>query len=675
MAEARRSDNKLNLSPLYRPDIDGLRAVAITAVVLFHAGVWPFRSGYVGVDVFFVISGFLIGGIIYRGSAKGSFSLVSFYARRARRILPMLFLIVFVSLVAGLALLTSAELKRLAESAASAMAGVSNFYFWQTSTYFSQDARLDPLLMTWTLGVEEQFYLTLPIILLFTRRFRPRTQLLVLAALALGSLVLSVTASARAPTASFYLLPTRFWELGAGVLLAIWQSQGGQRPTRLVGNVLSLAGAVAIGLAIVAFDETTAYPGAAALLPVLGATVLIASEGSWINSKVLASPPLVAVGLISYSWYLWHWLLMAFARFCSVQPPPVLVLSGAALLALLLAAASWRFVEQPFRRSSLSGGTTILAYALASASLIVVSVGLKLADGLPQRLSPAVSRIEAAATATHKNPCMTYGRILKVSPACVSTDRRKPVVAIIGDSHAGALAIGLQEVAGQNGWGVDVFAKPSCRPLLGTTVRRHDQPNLAIDCARFVDAVLKHVANDPSVVSVMLVGLWIGPLVNSPDEERYYDLNDPDSQVSGTELFAMGLFRAVNQLMASGKRVFLVEDVPHWPFDTMRRATIETIPLRAAIEHLIEGGRIPSSVAARNADNDAAEDLVSEVATLTGARLLDVPAAICPGGSCRYKDGDVIFYADQSHLTKEGAVRALTPLAEVLFDRTPAARD
>ncbi len=137
----------------------------------------------------------------------------------------------------------------------------------------------------------------------------------------------------------------------------------------------------------------------------------------------------------------------------------------------------------------------------------------------------------------------------------------------------------------------------------------------------------------------------------------------------------MGLFRAVNQLMAAGKRVFLVEDVPFWPFDTVRRATTEAIPLRAAIEHLIEGGRIPDRVAARNADNDAAEDLVAEVAKLTGARLLNVPAAICPRGSCRYKDGDVIFYADQSHLTRAGAVRALTPLAGVIFGRAPAARD
>ena len=670
--EALRADDQDGLSSGYRRDIDGLRAVAITAVVLFHAGIWPFRSGYVGVDIFFVISGYLIGGIIYRASARGSLNLLDFYSRRARRILPMLILIVFVSLMAGLALLTPAELKQLAESAASAMAAVSNFFFWQTISYFSQDAHLDPMLMTWTLGVEEQFYLTLPVILLLARRLRPRIQLLVLAGLTLGSLVLSVTMSPGAPTSSFYLLPTRFWELGAGVLLAVWQSQGGRKPARITSNALSVAGLVAIGLAVVAFDGTTTFPGAAALLPVLGTTALIAAEGSWLTGRVLASPPLVAIGLVSYSWYLWHWPLMAFARLCSVRTPSVLVLSGAGLIALLLAAASWRFIERPFRRAALSGGRTILAYALASVTLIIAMVGLRLADGLPQRLSPGVAEIEAAVSATHNTPCISYGVVPKLSPQCIAPAPRERVIAIIGDSHAGALAPGLQELARQNGWGVDVFAKPSCRPLLGTTVWRRDQPDLAANCARFMNAVVAHVANDPAVITVMLAGLWRTPLTNPPDEEHYADVGHPDSRESGAVLLAMGLLNAVTPLMDAGKRVFLVEDTPYWPFDPARRAKIQAIPLKAAIERFIEDGRIPDTVAAGNAHNDAAAAIVMDVAAVTGARLLDMPAAICPGGSCRYKEGKVILFADASHLTKQGGIRALTPWSDVLFGRNSA---
>ncbi|MGA8260978.1 MAG: acyltransferase family protein [Arenicellales bacterium] len=673
MAETRRANYHGNPSGGYRRDIDGLRAVAITTVVLFHAGVWPIRSGYVGVDVFFVISGFLIGGIIYRGAATGSFSFAAFYARRARRILPMLFAVVFVSLAAGLALLTSSELKRLAESAVSAMAAGSNFYFWQTQMYFSQDAHLDPMLMTWTLGVEEQFYLTFPVILLIACRFHERAHLLVLAALTLGSLALSVAVTASAPEASFYLLPTRSWELGAGAMLAVWQSQGHQGPARVVGNVLSLAGLAAIGLAVTVFDETTVYPGAAALLPVLGSTALIASEGSWVNRKILAHPVPVAVGLISYSWYLWHWPLMAFARICSVRPPSVWVLSVVALLALVLAAGSWRFVEQPFRRSARSAGNTILIYTLASGSLIVVSIGLRLSDGLPQRLSPEVARIAAEVSATHHNHCMSYGSIPKTSSLCMSTDPGQPVVAIIGDSHAGALAPGLQELARKNGWGVNVFAKPQCRPLLGVTVWRRDQPGLAVDCARFMDAAFSRVANNANVVAVMLVGLWIGPLDNPPDEERYYDPVHSDAGNSGPELLTMGLDRAVRELTTAGKRVFLVGDFPYWPFDPARRATTEAIPLRAAVERLIEGRRIPNAIKARNASSDVARRIVSNVAAKTGARFLDVPAALCPRGSCRYREGDVIFFADQSHVTKEGAIRALTPWVRVLFSSTRAA--
>jgi peptidoglycan/LPS O-acetylase OafA/YrhL len=645
--------------------------MAIAAVVLFHAGVWPFRSGYVGVDIFFVISGFLIGGVIYRGCRSGSFSFADFYARRARRILPMLILVVGVSLAAGLLLLTSSELKRLAESSASAAAAVSNFYFWKTQTYFSQDARLDPMLMTWTLGVEEQFYLAFPLILLLVSKLRDRMHLLMLTILTLASLVLSVAISATAPTAAFYLLPTRAWELGAGALLAVWRAQGGKAPGRTAGNALSVVGLLAIGLAVTAFNETTPYPGAAALLPVLGATALIASEGSWINRNALAHPVPVAVGLISYSWYLWHWPLMAFAHICSVQPPTVWVLSAVALVALLLAAVSWKFVEQPFRRTARPRRATILGFAAASLCLIAVSVGLSVADGLPQRLPPQVAEIEAAVSTTHDNPCVAYGPAPKMVPGCMSLDPRLPVVAIVGDSHAGALAPGLQALASQSGWGVDVFVKSSCRPLLGTTVRRAAQPRFAEDCAQFMDRAFARIARDPAIVSVLLAGLWDGPLINPPDEERYYDLNDPDGLTPGARLLAVGLENGIRQLTAVGKRVFVAVDVPFWPFDAARRSTTEAIPVRAAVERLLEGSRVPSTANPRNASSDLSESIVADAVSATSAKLVDVPAALCPGGACQYRDGAAIFYADRSHLTSEGAIRALAPWASELFSRGP----
>ena len=214
----------------YRPDIDGLRAVAVIAVVLFHADAWPLRSGYAGVDIFFVISGTLIGGIIYRDAEAGRFSFAGFYARRARRILPALFVVVTVSQALGLLLLDPAELHRLGISAGSALAAVSNLRFWLATGYFSPDARNDPMLMTWSLGVEEQFYLFFPFVLLGLRRLGARWTLPVLLALSVASLAASILATARAPTMAFYLLPTRAWELGTGALLAIWQARGGWLP-------------------------------------------------------------------------------------------------------------------------------------------------------------------------------------------------------------------------------------------------------------------------------------------------------------------------------------------------------------------------------------------------------------------------------------------------------------
>lgn len=659
--------------PGYRPDIDGLRAIAVTAVVLFHAGLWPLRSGYIGVDVFFVISGYLIGGIIYRDAARQAFSFARFYARRARRILPALIVVVVSSLLLGLLLLSPGELKRLAMSAGSALAGGSNFRFWMDTGYFAPSARLDPMLMTWSLGVEEQFYLVLPFVLLALRPFSARIQLFAIAGLTLASLAVSIVMTARFPNAAFYLLPSRGWELGAGVLLAVWQAQGRHGLSATAAEAVSGFGLAAITASLLVFDEKTPFPGVAALLPVVGTVALIACAGSRINSRLLGHRIPVGIGRVSYSWYLWHWPLMTFANLCSFEPLPVWVLLVIALVSLLLAVLTWHLVEQPFRSTRLPDGRVVFRYVLVVSALLVVVGGLIRAEGLPQRGSPQIAEVEGEVLAARKDPCLARNGVdtPNVSAACVAIEPGRPAVAILGDSHAAALGLGLRGMARQQGWGFQIFTKSSCRPLLGVTVWKRDVPTFSEECARFMQAAFKRVAEDPSVHTVILSGLWAGPLVDIR-AERYQDLAGADDSGAGARLLASGLTRAVHGLGAAGKRVLIAEDVPYWRVDPVKVFITEKIPLRMAVQGGFQSALGSDALRLSEPRNLLVDRLVADTASHAGAGFLPLRAAFCEGDICRFKGDEHLWYSDRSHLFAQGAIHALSPWVDVIFAQNPA---
>jgi peptidoglycan/LPS O-acetylase OafA/YrhL len=336
--------------PRYRPDVDGLRAIAILSVVLYHVHLPGFGGGFVGVDIFFVISGFLIGGIVFRDVDAGRYSFVTFYARRARRILPALLGMSLVVSLLALAILESDQLRAFAESDAAALLGSSNGYYWVRAHYFDLDWRLEPLVMTWSLGVEEQFYLFLPPLMLLLHRLSPRAIAPAVALLSVLSLALSVQLVKSQPSAAFYLLPGRAWELGVGVLVALWQERGWTLPGRAVADPISLAALVAIVAAIALFDDKTGFPGVAALLPVGGTAVLIVTAPSWLNRSILATRPMRFIGLVSYSWYLWHWPPLVLARHALGREPKPVEYAVLVLASFAVACVSWRFIETPFRR-------------------------------------------------------------------------------------------------------------------------------------------------------------------------------------------------------------------------------------------------------------------------------------------------------------------------------------
>jgi len=358
----------------YRPEIDGLRAVAVVPVILFHAGVGALAGGFVGVDVFFVISGYLITSIILRERAEGRFSMLRFWERRARRILPALYVVMLACIPVAWALMLPDQYRDFARSLVAVGLFGSNILFWRESGYFAAAAEEKPLLHTWSLSVEEQFYLVFPLLMAVLWRFGQRGVAGVLAVFALISLGLSHYAADTMPSANFFLLPTRAWELLVGALCAFWLTAR----SRAGHDGLVALGLGAIMLSVLWFDGTTPFPSLWALVPVLGtaAVILFARPGGW-TGRLLSWRAMVGIGLVSYSAYLWHQPLMAFARIAHLSAPPLWLMLALGALSFPLAYVTWRFVEQPFRRP----GATFAPPARLGAVLLP-SLALLLAVGV-----------------------------------------------------------------------------------------------------------------------------------------------------------------------------------------------------------------------------------------------------------------------------------------------------
>lgn len=630
-------------SPTYRGDIDGLRAIAVTSVVLFHAGLWPLRSGFVGVDIFFVISGFLLGGIIYRESRENRFSFANFYARRARRILPALFLVLLATLAAGALLLAPAEYSRVGSTGTYVALAISNVRFWKVISYFTPEAALDPLLMTWSLGVEEQFYLLFPLFLVACLRLSPRLLLPALIVLSTISFTICVILTESERGAAFYLLHSRAWELGAGAALAVLRARASTLWRPATAEVVSVAGLLGLIFSVVSFDESAAFPGWRAALPVLATIAVISAEGSRLNRSIFGAAPMAWVGRLSYSWYLWHWPILAYLRISTVGVPSPEVVAGAVALSLVAAFVSHRFVETPFRRPTLPAGTALIRYGLAVAAIATLAAGIRFSAGFPSRTQPIVDNLF---TETKGGDCVVYQGVAFPNmnePCVVATGGISPVVGLIGDSHAGALSPGLLQLAAERGWRVDVMAKASCPPLLGAQAGEADVRG----CAAFNRKALEVVSNDPAVRAVFLTAYWAAAR---------------KGHTAAKGEFERGLARSVEILAKAGKRTYLIDDSPNWQTDPARWIASENIPARRSVSRFSGVAPEPTEDVSEVRANRAALD---RVAATTGATVLSLRTGLCKP-ACRFRDADAMFYTDKHHLSARGSQVALLPVIAVL---------
>ena len=623
-------------------------------MLLFHAGLPAFPGGFVGVDVFFVISGFLITSVILDDLAAGRFSLLGFYERRVRRIFPALFATLLATVAAGLLILLPDDLKSLGRSAAAATLFSSNLLFWREAGYFDVVAARKPLLHTWSLSVEEQFYLAFPLALLLLVRTR-RNLVRYGATGLLLSLAVAAGTARSAPDSAFYLAPMRAWELLLGALRAAGALP--PLPRQGLRDGLSLLGLGLIAWSVLTLPPETPFP-AAALAACLGAGLVIhaGTGGRSLGGRVLGSPPVAFTGLVSYSLYLWHWpplvLAGAYVARPLTAPEAVLVLGATVPVAV----ASWRWIERPFRgeRPVLPGRRVFAAAGAVMGATAALGIALQLGDGLPSRLPPEAARLAAGAhdRKPHRGGCLALppeavlaGRLCRLGAGAPA----RPTFLLWGDSHAEMLRDALGQAATRAGRAGLFAGRPGCPPLAGVSVEGPDGK----PCRLFDEAVLR-LASRADIDTVVLAAHWslyaTGERVGRETGPGSHILGAPtDRWSSGASetAFRRGLEAAVGALAAAGKRVVVVGPVPEVGLD------VPAVLAQAAWRgRRVDIGPSPAAFAARN------RVVLSVLADLEArglARIVRPDAVLCDAARCRVEGGGRALYADDNHLSLHGA--------------------
>ena len=639
----------------YRADIDGLRAVAVLPVVLFHAGISPFSGGYVGVDVFFVISGFLITSILRDQIASKQFSLLWFYERRARRILPALFAVAAATFVGGWFVSIPDEYVSLSQSALSTIFFSSNIFFYISLDYFSSAAEFHPLLHTWSLAVEEQFYIFFPLFLMII----PANWLgFSVTIVFVSSLSLSVYFVEIDPAAAFYLLPMRAWELMLGAMVALQVLPTLRaRSARQIGAVVGIAVIIA---PTILYGAETPFPGLAALPPCIGATLLVSMGADTAVGRALASKPVVFVGLISYSLYLWHWPILALLRLSGGAVELSAVQAWAAIaLSFVFAILSWRYIERPFRHDRrFDRGRIFQLSAAGLLALSVLAVGTIANDGFPQRFDQRVATVLAG-----ENDTLRMRQDCRDGTCLFGNAGSSPAILLWGDSHVRALVPALDHAARAAGTGGTARWKSACAPLLG--IRRTDHARAGA-CQRFNDETIEFIRrNAGQIKMVVLAGRWaLYATGTRPDGEEGKDISlAPISPSPGmadqpsSALFEYGLRRTFAELTKAKVKIVVLGGVPEIGWHVPRELASAIASNRAP--------PAPPSLAAVRMRNKIADEIISEVVSEYGARVVDIVPALCPD-KCQVIDGDFPLYSDDDHLSVYGSTNFVGKYLEAI---------
>lgn len=624
--------------PSYRADIDGLRALAVLGVVLFHAFPSMAVGGFVGVDVFFVISGFLISTLLYEGNDRGGFSVVDFYDRRIRRIFPALLATLVAVLAFGWFALLDDEYAQLGKHSFAGAVFLSNFALWREAGYFDIDSQLKPLMHLWSLAVEEQFYLVWPVILMIALKFKlPILRLSVI--IATASLALNLGLIWQHPSATFYMPFTRFWELLAGAILAyisLYQRAAlEQKLNRAVAGVplyhlLSVSGFALIAVAMQIDIDQRYFPGAWALLPVMGTVFIIAAgQKGILNARILSHKTAVWIGLISYPLYIWHWPLLSYLRIVESGTAPAIYRLIAVFLAFALAYLTYIFIEKPVRQ----GRVRYAAGMLFTSMMLVGAFGFIVHQkaGFPNRPMPVsqeqLQSFKWDSTRNIDARCVTKFNMEQSQLAyCLADDlEARPDVAVIGDSHSNQMFWALRDYYRQKGQNLIGLGGPGgCMPFYGGST-------ISGLCEKSMDDILALIAHTPSIKTVIL--------------------GARASYISDMEQFKKILLNSFVKFKALNRTVVFVLDAPEIGFDPKR--CMDARRFRIGTDSASESCNIPRKKI-EAAQKAYRETVFTAAEGFSNVQLLDLPALMCDDTLCWGKREGMILYRDTNHLSVWG---------------------
>jgi len=645
----------------YRPEIDGLRAIAVLSVALYHGGLSLLSGGFVGVDIFFVISGFLITSIIYDQVIAARFSFADFYWRRFRRIMPaFVFMVLVVSLV-GYKIMDPVLYADFGDSLWTASVFSANIFFWTEAGYFQTAAKLKPLLHTWSLGVEEQYYIFIPILILLVVKYRRKYLFATLCLIGVCSFILSVWGVENKPIATFYLLPTRLWELLLGSLLAVKSPPLPQNRTFI--QIIQWVAFALLLTPVFYFTEKTPFPGIAALLPCLGVALIIWSTAGQSSplTRLLSLRPINLVGRVSYSFYLWHWPILILAEYSTFDDLTLARRMLLLLLAFAISWFSWRYVERPFREN-LDFFSKARTLRLSAASVLVFSalgVYLSVNDGISSRFVVEIDKLTSAAqrkyVITERGCDNPRWKDTGGSALCLVGKQIKKEATFVlwGDSHAKALAPAFDEGAKELGFTGYVATWDGCPPFLGID-RIYE--GMKHNCLEDRKLILELIENSLGIDTVVIARRWPGNI-----EGRFFGHEEhvkkllfeyKGQKVTDVDAVTNSALRStIDWLHENGKRVVLIGPVPEVG------VSVPEMLIKQVIWHTEIDIRPDPKALLRG--KSMAFELLASVANIPAVTVLYPHKRLCsldPAGKCSVVHDGYPLYFDDDHLSTYGAM-------------------
>ena len=631
----------------YRADVDGLRAVAVMLVLLFHLNIPWIPGGYVGVDIFFVISGYLITQIIFRELDQENFSIIRFYERRIRRIFPALFAMMALVFAVCWFVFLPIDFKNFGQSVAAATLFASNFLFIFESGYFDADAELKPLLHTWSLAVEEQFYVIFPLAMILIWHKAKSWLLPILVLTAVVSFGIALFATDYFPVTGFFVAPSRFWELLLGSVLALDRTRQFWPWQVRLGGWLGLA---MIALAALSYTPHTPFPGWAALLPCLGAALIIKAgetdRAGYSANAILALKPMVFVGLISYSLYLWHWPLIVIYKYVMVRELAVIDQFGLAAVSIGLAIISWRWIEQPFRDASLLKRRTKLIGAAFAVMGVAVAVGVVIAKngGIPSRVDPALAAIERDQLYVGYVQDCRQGLWQKREICVRGTAQAKPSFLLLGDSHAGSISSGVFAAARSLDQAGVQLTVPSYRPFLDFGRRGFERIDMHVD--RKLRLILREY---PSIRTIIIIAHW-----RQASEVGYQDLLSGENIDAG--IIDLGLLPLIGSY--KDRQFVIIRDYP----------IAANFGANKLARRLRFGRDVPDTLPRAEHDRQSQpyDERLQRLAINPNVIVTDLDDVFCDSKVCISTRQGRSLYRDSDHLSLPGALMTADFFKDIL---------